>query len=243
MSTYTGTAALTRLALRRDRVLIGSWAVVVALTVVGTAKSFTSLYDTQAERDDLARDMNDNASLRAFYGPMFNWDNGGAITAWRFTVLCATLVGLMAVMIVVRHSRDEEETGRQELLSAGAIGRRAPLAAALLTACAASVIVAVPSALGLAGYGGSAMSAFAFGGCVAAGGVVFAGIAALAAQLTETGRAARGIAGAVLGAAFLLRAAGDAASEDADSPLVWISPLGWIENVRPYADNRIWLLL
>jgi ABC-2 type transport system permease protein len=243
MSAYTGTTALTRLALRRDRVMIAAWAVLLTSTVAGTAKSFTTLYDTQAERADLARDMNDNPSLRAFYGPMFDWDSGGAISAWRFTVLGAAFVGLMAALIVVRHSRDEEETGRQELLTAGAVGRRAPLAAALLTACGASVLVAACCALALLGYGGGAAGAFAFGGCLAAGGFAFAGIAALAAQLTETGRAARGIAGAVLGAAFLLRAAGDSADTDAGSPLVWASPLGWIENVRPYGDSRPWLLL
>ena len=40
----------------------------------------------------------------------------------------------MAILLVVRHTRAEEETGRAELVGAGVVGRHAPLAAALITA-------------------------------------------------------------------------------------------------------------
>ncbi|UGQ15671.1 ABC transporter permease [Yinghuangia sp. ASG 101] len=222
--------------------MITAWSTTVAVVVLGSARSFTALYDTPAERADLARSTNDNASLRAFYGPVFAWDSGGALTAWRFTVIGAVLVGLMAALIVVRHTRDEEETGRQELVAAGAVGRLAPLSAALLTATAASTAVAAPTALGLLGSGDGAAGALALGLCLVASGVVFAAVAALSAQLATTGRAARGMAGAVLGAAFLVRAAGDAASRGASSALIWTSPLGWIEQVRPYGGDRWWAL-
>lgn len=47
--------------------------------------------------------------------------------------------------MVVRHTRDEEESGRQELLPSGAVGRRAPLTAALLTAALAGAVLALLS--------------------------------------------------------------------------------------------------
>jgi ABC-2 type transport system permease protein len=65
---------------------------------------------------------------------------------------------------------------------------------------------------------------------------------AIVAQLTESARLARGLTAAVLGAAFVLRAAGDSATDDGSSVLTWVSPLGWLENLRPYADERWWVL-
>ncbi|MGR6997226.1 hypothetical protein ACU686_02430 [Yinghuangia aomiensis] len=223
--------------------MIAAWVAGLTAVVLATGSSFGSLYDTAQKRADLAASMNGNASLRAFYGPMFGWDGTGALTAWRFTVLGAALTGLMAAFVVVRHTRDDEESGRQELVSAGAVGRRAPLTAALGTAVGAGFAVGLCVALGSAANGGSVAGAAMFGLDLAAGAAVFAGVAAVAAQVAETGRGARGIAGAVLAAAYLLRAAGDAATDDASSPLVWVSPLGWIENTRPYAGDRWWVLL
>lgn len=243
MSAYAATGTLGRLALRRDRAMIAAWVAGLTAVVLATGSSFGSLYDTPQKRADLAASMNGNASLRAFYGPMFGWDGTGALTAWRFTVLGAALTGLMAAFVVVRHTRDDEESGRQELVSAGAVGRRAPLTAALGTAVGAGLAVGLCVALGSAANGGSVAGAALFGLDLAAGAAVFAGVAAVAAQVAETGRGARGIAGAVLAAAYLLRAAGDAATDDASSPLVWVSPLGWIENTRPYAGDRWWVLL
>ena len=48
----------------------------------------------------------------------------------------------------------------------------------------------------------------------------------------------------VLAASFLIRAVGDA-SGDATGPtfLSWLSPIGWGQQVRPYAGDRFWVLL
>ena len=72
---------------------------------------------------------------------------------------------------------------------------------------------------------GSAALALAVGCC----GLAFTGIAAVAAQLTPSARAARGIALGVLGVAFVLRGVGDSAGPSGPSWLSWTSPLGWIE--------------
>jgi ABC-2 type transport system permease protein len=73
-------------------------------------------------------------------------------------------------------------------------------------------------------------------------GLVFAGITALTVQVTEYSRAATGMAGAALGAAWAVRAAGDMAS-DFGSALSWFSPLAWSNQTRPYVDGRWWPLL
>ncbi|MFG2209780.1 ABC transporter permease [Streptomyces sp. NPDC048638] len=237
-----GTGALLRLALRRDRVMIPAWVLVVGLTVAGMGSSYETLYPTTAQRAGLAASMNANASLRALYGPVFG-DSIGGLVAWRMAGLGAVLAAVMSLLIVVRHTREEEETGRQELLSAAMVGRRAPLTAALLTALVANAALAVVVAGGLAGSGQPATGSLALGIAVGGAGMLFAGVAAIAAQLTESARPAKGLTGAVLGLAFALRAAGDAATAGASSPLLWVSPVGWAENVRAYAGERWWVTL
>ncbi|BDH09091.1 ABC transporter permease [Streptomyces hygroscopicus] len=236
-----GTGALLRLALRRDRVLIPAWVLTLGPAVAAMGSSFEAVYDTAAQRAALAASMNGNGSMRALYGPVFG-DSVGGLVAWRMAGLGAVLAAVMSLLIVVRHTREEEETGRQELLSAAMVGRRAPLTAALLTALAANTALALMIAGGLAASGQPAAGSLALGLAIGCTGLLFAGLAAVAAQLTESARLAKGLTGAVLGLAFALRAAGDAAGPSAASPLTWVSPIGWAQNVRPYAGERWWIV-
>jgi ABC-2 type transport system permease protein len=238
----TGTGTLLRLALRRDRVVMPLWVLVLGVMVSSGANTIKSLYDTPEDRAQAAASMASSGSLRALYGPVFDPSVGGLV-AWRFGAFAALLAGAMSLIIVVRHTREEEETGRQELISAARVGRHATLGAALIAALIANAAVAVIVTGALASSTGDAAGALALGLSIAASGAFFAGAAAVMAQLTESARLAKGLTAAVLGAAFALRAAGDAGTTDASSVLNWISPLGWAENVRPYAGERWWLLL
>ncbi|MFJ5551310.1 ABC transporter permease [Streptomyces sp. NPDC093225] len=236
---FAGTGALLRLALRRDRVMMPVWILATTLMVVSLPGALERVWPTEAERAAISRTMNANGSLRALYGPVFG-DSVAALTAWRIGVYAGLLAAVMSLVIVVRHTREEEETGRQELLSAAMVGRRAPLTAALLAAAVADGLLGLLIAAGLAGRG--AAGALALGLAVAGTGLLFGATAGIAAQLTESARLAKGITAAVLGAAFVLRAAGDAGSLDGGSALTWASPLGWLEHVRAFAGERWWLL-
>ncbi|MEH0556901.1 ABC transporter permease [Streptomyces sp. B21-101] len=234
-----GTGTLLRFALRRDRLLIPVWVAVTALMVLSMPTSLEGLYDTPAARADLLRQMDANSSLRALIGPVFD-DSIGALTAWRVGVYAAALAAVTSLLVVVRHTRDEEESGRQELIASGMVGRRASLTAALLAAAVANAALGLLVTAGLAGRG--AAGAVAFGLGLAGAGMLFATTAAIVAQLTQSARLARGLTAAALGAAFVLRAAGDSATDDGSSPLTWLSPLGWLENLRAFADERWWVL-
>ncbi|MFJ7340998.1 ABC transporter permease [Streptomyces sp. NPDC101110] len=238
-SPLAGTGTLLRFALRRDRLLIPVWIAVDALMVLSMPGTLEGLYGTPAERAGLIRQMETNSSLRAMVGPVFG-DSLGALTAWRVGVYAGALAAVMSLLVVVRHTRDEEESGRQELVASGTVGRRASLTAALLAAAVANAVLALLVTAGLAGQGPTGAVALGLG--IAAVGMVFATMAAIVAQLTESARLARGLTAAVLGAAFVLRAAGDSATDDGSSALTWLSPLGWLENLRPYAAERWWVL-
>ena len=240
MTSLVGTGVLLRFNLRRDRLMIPVWVAVNALMVLSMPNTLKGLYGTEAERTDLLHQVATNSSFRALIGPVFD-DSLGALTAWRVGVYAGALAAVTGLLVVVRHTRDEEESGRQELIASGTVGRRASLTAALLAAAVANAVLALLVAGGLAGQG--AAGAVAFGLGLAGVGMVFATMAAIVAQLTESARLARGLTAGVLGAAFVLRAAGDSATADGSSVLTWLSPLGWLENLRPYADERWWVLL
>lgn len=235
-----GTGALLRLALRRDRVLLPLWVLLIGGTTASAGSSLGKMYDTAAKREDVLHSMATNGSLRALYGPAFDSSLGG-IVAWRYLVFMAAFAAILSLIIVVRHTREEEETGRQEMLSAAMVGRRAPLTAALLVALIANTGIALLTTMGLAkeGAGGALAMGLGIGGV----GMVFATMAAMVAQLTETARLAKGLTAGAVGAAFALRAAGDSATADGSHPLTWLSPIGWAENLKPFAGERWWVVL
>ncbi len=237
----TGLWPMTRLALRRDRVWWPAWIVLIAVQVVATAGAYESLYPTPQSRLGLGTTMGKNTSLRALYGPAFDLNSAGGFTAWRIGGFAAAVIGLMSLLAVVRHTRAEEEAGRLELLRSGVVGRHAPLAAALLVTIGANVILAVIVVVGLIfeklPVAGAMALGLAFAGC----GVVFAGVGAATAQISENARTARGMAASVLGVAYLLRAVGD--SSDTATWLSWLSPVGWAQQARAFAGERWWALL
>lgn len=239
MSALTGTGHLVRLALRRDRVLLPFWIVLIGLLPLLYASATDELYPDPAGLRQYYTSIVSNPSLMSSIGPVFG-PSLGALTAWRAGILFI-FVGVISLLTVIRHTRAEEDAGRRELLGSTVAGRHAPVAAALLVTFGGNVVMGGLIALALAGYGLPTAGALAFGGSFAAAGWFFAGVGALAAQLTEGAGAARGIALATLGVAFLLRAAGDSGGEEGDLAwLPWLSPIGWAQRVRPFADEQWW---
>ncbi len=236
-----GAGMLTRLAFRRDRLMLPPWVYVLTALIAGNAYSFKTLFKTAAERDRLAATAGSNPAFQFLYGKLYSTSVGG-MTAWRYGVYVALGAGLMSTFLVIRHTRADEEAGRTELAGSAAVGRHAPLAASLLVAVAANVSLAVlvGVVLPLLGLpvGGSLALALATAAC----GLAFAGIAAVAAQLSGTARGARGITFTVLGVAYLLQAVGNSAGAQGPQWLTWLSPLGWAGLVRPFAGERWWVL-
>ena len=242
MTTLTGTGHLIRLALRLDRVKLPIWVLALTALTATTASAFEGLYDTVAEREAFAATITTNPAFTALLGPIFDPTTTGGLTAWRIGSIFGVLGGLMGHQTVVRHTRLEEETGRLELVGAGVVGRHATLAAALFTAWGAGALTGLASTAALIGLGQPVAGSVAFGAGLTGIVTMFAAVGAAAAQLTTTGRAANGIAGAVVGTAFLLRAAGDAMGDGGSAWPSWVSPIGWYQQLRPFADERWWVL-
>lgn len=241
-----GVGGLLRFMLRRDRIRLPGW--VLGLTLL-MAYFTTALQTLLATPEDVAG-MAGFASTPVgalFGGPGLGYDN---LTIERFLasqyglyiLLGAALMGLLTV---TRHTRAEERSGRAELVRANVVGRHAQLTAALVLAAVMSLLVALLVAGVMAGSGFDTAGSLLFGAGVGAGGLAFAGIAAITVQLSEYPRAAAGMAGTVLGAAFVLRGLGDMAAVQGSGPawLSWLSPLGWSQQTAPYVFDRWWPLV
>jgi len=237
----TGTLGLVRLYLRKDRVVLPLWVVVIGLLPLLYAVSFDGLYATDQQRESFYAATSQIPAQLAMVGPIFGSDLGALVT-WRSGVLL-TIVPLAVILTVIRHTRVEEDAGRTELVGSTAVGRSAGLAAALVVAVGGTVITSVLGAVTLMAFGLAAAGSIAFGLSILAAGTVFAGIAAVTAQLGSGARSARGYALAVLAGAFVLRAIGDAVSSTGYSMLSWFSPIGWSAQLRPFADERWWVLV
>lgn len=233
----TGAGVLIRLVLRRDRLILPLWVLVAALYPAGIARSTADLYPTAGALRSAAAAAMANPAQLATRGTVFDASVGG-LTAWTVGSSGAMLIGLVSMLLVIRHTRAEEESGRRELVGAGVVGRHAPLTATLAVVLAADLLIGAAMAAALAGAGLPTAGSLALGAALAAAGWTFAAVGAVAAQLTESSIAARGLGLAAFIGCFLVRAVGDAGGA---AWLSWLSPLGWTAQARPFAGERWWV--
>ncbi|HTJ66995.1 MAG TPA: ABC transporter permease [Actinospica sp.] len=237
-----GVPDLTKLITRRERIRLPIWCYALIASVAGTAYSFKTLYATESSRQEFADGIGKNPALAVLYGKPFDLTTIGGLTTWRMGVFGAALLAVMSIVTVNRHTRAEEEAGRFELIGAGAVGRHAPLIAVLRVVLGTQLAIGAIIGLVLVVLGEPASGSFLLGLSIAAGGWIFAGVAAITVQLTDFARSASGLAFSVLGAAYLIRAVGDGSGANGPTWLTWLSPLGWSEQTQPYAGDRWWIL-
>jgi ABC-2 type transport system permease protein len=248
MSGFTGTMRLVRLALRRDRITLPAW----ILGMAGFLAATTAMFEDNYAKHPLllepdTRIVVENPGMRVL--GLVTGPSVGGYTLHRDALTLAVLAAVMSVLAVVRHTRQAEELGREEMLGAGVVGRYASLAAAVIVALAANVGLAVMLGLGMVVAGQPAVGSLVAGTSIALVGVAFTGVAGVTSQLASTTRGAIGLAGAALGVAFMLAGLGNmlgtvdsAALRVTSSWPAWLSPIGWGQQMRPFADNLWWPL-
>ncbi|KRE99030.1 ABC antibiotics transporter [Nocardioides sp. Soil777] len=246
MSGITGTMRLVRLALRRDRITLPAWILSMAAFLAATTAMFEANYAKHPEL--LVPDTQivvENPGMRVLglvTGPTI-----GGYTLHRDALTLAVLAALMSIFAVVRHTRQAEELGRAEMLGAGVVGRYASLCAAVIVALAANVVLAGLLGLAMIVAGQSVTGSLVGGTSIALVGVAFTGVAAVTSQLASTTRGATGLAVAALGGSFLLAALGNMLGTVDSTALrvtsawpAWVSPIGWGQQMRPFADDLWW---
>jgi ABC-2 type transport system permease protein len=248
MRALTGTWRLVRLALRRDRTKLPIWiAAIIGLASVGPP-ALSEFYGTAEKQLEYAATTAPSVVSRMLAGPV-DGPSLGSIMMIEYFLFFAVLVAFMSTLAVVRHTRQNEETGRSEIIGSAIVGRHSALTAALVVAIGANVLVALLMGLTLVSNNLPVEGSWAMALGVGAVGIVFAGIAAIAAQIFESARAANSLAAAIIGVAFLVRGIGDVMGTVAENGLsvasawpVWLSPLGWGQQMHPFADTIWWPL-
>jgi ABC-2 type transport system permease protein len=236
----TGVVGLARFSLRRSRVLVLVWTAVLVLVCYASAAATASLYPTTADKISAARAINSSAALVALYGPILDSHSLGELAMTKMTVTYAVFVMAMALTLVRRHSRVEEESGRAELLGGLAVDPGAPLLSAVLLGVLASVVVALLAALADIVGGLPVAGSLWFGASWLGVGLVGTGIGAVSAQLSASARTCGAIAAGTIAVLFGLRAVGDTTSA---GWLSWVTPLGWSTQLRAWSHPRGWILL
>lgn len=245
---FTGTTALIRFILRRDRIRVCAWVFGIGLMMVYVANALGVILDDKALQSFAI--MGANPIMGLIGGPGFGFDHIDLpkIIVGMYGLYFMLGAALMSIMTVSRHTRLEEQTGRAELVRANVVGRHAQLTATLVIVAGMNIFSAL--AIGTTFYFSEARPESAgavalFSASIGAAGLVFAGIAAVTAQLSPYSRSGSGIAGIVLALAFVIRGLGDmSALQNGELAwLSWLSPLGWSQQTGALVLDRWWPLL
>ena len=242
-------ATILRFQLRRERMLLPVWVLGITALFSASGLAITREFGDEQERAAVVALAAGNPAFLFLRG-LPDGTGAGALTFFQTFSFLAVLIGLMNVFLLTRHTRAEEDSGRNELLQATPIGRTATLWNALALAAGANVVVAaLVAATGML-LGLGAIGSTATGLALGAVGLAFAGVAALCAQIMPTSRGANGLGAATVGAAYLVRGIGDALGTAIGTTHVepsWVSflsPIGWAQATRPFTEaNAVALLV
>lgn len=243
-SALTGTPALLRFMLRRDRIRLPAWLIGISIFVPYFFSAFQTLFPTEEELAQAAG-FTSGPMIGLLGGPGYGLgpDELTYVTFFNaiYVLYFMLAVAMMNIMLVSRHTRVEEQTGRAELVRANVVGRHAALAATTILAVATNAVLFILLLTGLRGFDAPMSGSALVAAGISVFGLVFAGVTITAVQISEYSRVASSIAGGVLGGAFVLRAAGDLIGEHG-SALSWITPFAWSQQTRAFGDERWWPL-
>lgn len=243
LNASTGFGIMVWFILRRNWLRMLVWLVVLAGMIVLVIQSQAELFPTQADRDAYAQIANTPA-IAALTGLPYAASTLGGILNIKIWMTIAIALSFAVIFMVTRNGRAEEEAGRTEILRAGVLGHHAYSLASWTVFSGFAVLVGLATAGAAISQGLPANGAFVMGASFAATAIVFVGVSAIAGQLSRTGSGANALASVVLGVTYLVRAVADVQSDGEHSTwLTWLSPIGWAQQSRSYAENNWWPLL
>lgn len=237
----TGTRPLLRVAMRQDLRNIAPWVVLISALSATSILAYAWIFPDPSDRATLAIALGANPALSLVFGPARDLTTADGFNTWRAGQLGAFFAGLMTILIVARNSRADEDSGQAELIASGVLARKSRLAVAVLIAAIASVALGVVCFLVTIACGGGITATLILAASFTASGLMFTGVAAVAAQLGSDARTASSVAIATLGVCYVVRGYID--SSGAPDWVTWLTPLGWLEETRPATDNNPWPLL
>lgn len=230
-----------RLALRRDRVKLPAWVLGIAAGTMYCASAIRFAFPDAHDLVALTAFMQGPAGV-VLSGPGYGLSHPTheRVFAGVYVLYLLLAAATMSILLVVRHTRSEEESGALELVRSTPMSRHMPPAVATAMLVITNFVLALVCA-GLLSLSFTPQGSFLVGAGFGMTGLVFGAVALITAQIASHSRAASGLAFLGLGLAFILRAIGDTL-EPQGSALSWLSPLAWAQQTRAYVDDRAWPL-
>lgn len=237
---FANTGLIIRFILKRDRVRIPVWILSIAIFTIAIALMLPNLYTSSLEREIMAETMK-NPAITVMLGPGYGLDNytDGAMMAHFMLVFTALATGIMGILLTVRHTREDEEEGRIEMIRSLPVGALSPLTATIIMITIVNIVLTVIVGFGLYSLGFESMDlegSFLYGASIGVIGIYFAALTGLFAQLSTNSRSTLGYSFTFLIAAYIVRGIGDIEYEI----LSLISPLGLILRTEVYVSNNWW---
>lgn len=237
----TGVRPLFVATMKHNRSFIAPWVGIVTLLSATSIMAYRWIFPDVADRQSLSMAMGTNPALDLVFGPARNLLTNDGFNSWRAGQLGMLFAALLGIMLVVRATRADEDSGNAELIASGVVSRPARLVVPLLVSLVAATAVAIVCFLGTWAFGGevepTALLSLTFAGSV----LVWAGIAAVTAQLGADARTASSLAMGLMGIFYVMRGYFDSA--DYPDWTQWLTPFGWAERVGAAVDNNWWPLL
>lgn len=224
----------------RDRIRISVWLLSILLFTLAIGAMLPDLYTSEMEREIMAETMN-NPAITFMLGPGYGLDNytDGAMMGHFMLAFSAIAMGIMSILLTTRHTREDEEDGRIEMIRSLPVGSLSTLTATFLIIIITNIILSLLIGLGLYSLGYQSMDlvgSMLYGASLGAIGIFFAALTGLFAQLTTNARATIGYSFSFLIISYIVRGIGDVGYEI----LSLISPLGLILRVEVYVNNYWW---
>ncbi|MFC5370741.1 ABC transporter permease [Arcanobacterium bovis] len=236
MHAFTGTAQLYRAGMRYDLKKILPWVLLISLLSVSSVLAYDVAFPDLAERQKMALAMQSNPSLSIIFGPAKDLLTSDGFNAWRAGQLGCFFAALMAILLVTRNTRAQEDSGQGELIASGVVTRTARLIAPVLMGVTAACLLGIVCFLGTWASGGTPMATAVIAGGYTAAALMFTAVSALTSQLGSNARIANTLA--IGSAAFFYVLRGYFDSSAAAEWTLWLTPFGWIERTNPAISNE-----
>jgi len=223
------------------------WGYVFGAYVATSAFGYAVTYKTPAAREKFAATFGSNVAINALIGPARQLQTVAGFTVWRCLGVLSIVGAVWGLLTSTRLLRGEEDAGRWELLLSGQTTRRRAVVEALFGLGAGLFVLWALTAVITVLVGRSSKvnispsSALFLAVTLVAPAAVFLASGALASQLAATRRQAAGYAATLLGAFYALRMVAD--SGTGLQWLRWLTPLGWVEELKPFTSPRPLVLI
>jgi ABC-2 type transport system permease protein len=240
-------AAVARRAFGQVWIGASGWAVAFGVTAAASALTYVSTFPTEASRQQIAATTGRDVGLAVLLGPVSAVGTVGGYTVYKGFVFLTTIGAIWAILAATRLLRGEEEAGRWQLVLAGDTNAwRATAATMIALGAAISVIFGGTTLIvWLAGrnpkVGFGIGETMLYASSITIIPAVFMAVGGLTSQLGRTRRLATGLGMSVFAFTFVLRMIADSGPHT--RWLLWLTPFGWTELMRPFTGNDLWPLL